>query len=319
MALQRHYPHLTFHAVRDSHCRTPQHAVSRMIAGLRIGVRGDPRIRLTFSVCDSRELARLVQSGYKQQWKSCLSLHRSMRASQAEVEVAELKPDAKFGFWVSLGQRGTGEETYIPRWEISYETPLGSSDEACRAEMYVMKPAYEIHECSPEDRHEIINTFLDAIDVTDDRWDYAYFEIADETEHMFGRAYNGQLGNPIRWHDAVRYRLWQVASGDEFDLIEARRKRHPCKAVYWGNFFGQGILDRLGGKRAFLKDFNAARRTLLAEDAWHRSIHSGVFVALSSDVLHSWYVTAPWLPPLSPHLRMAAWLWERLRSADLLL
>lgn len=186
--------------------------------------------------------------------------------------------------------------------------------------MLLMKAAYEITEMSAARRHRFIDAVVDALEVGDDGWEYAYIEMNDETEHAMANGYNSMLGSSIRWNDAIRYRLWQPCVESEAEAVRERRRQRPCKGVYWGNLFGPEILARLGGKDAFIAEFEAARDEAGSDGAWLREMRNGgVFFTLSGELLDCWHVTASPLISFSPALRMAVWLWDRLRNAGLLL
>lgn len=78
--------------------------------------------------------------------------------------------------------------------------------------------------------------------------------------------------------------------------------------------------SRLGGRDSFIAEFEAAGDDAGSDGDWLREMRNGgVFFTLSGELLDCWHVTASPLISFSPSLRMAVWLWDRLRNAGLLL
>lgn len=189
-----------------------------------------------------------------------------------------------------------------------------------RVDLVTMKDANEVIAVQPAVRASIVSKLLDALDEADGGWEYAYLEINDETENARGFAYSWTLGAALRWDALLKYRLWTGSIDVESESVLERRRQRPCKGVYWGNLFGPEILARLGGKDAFIAEFEAAREEAHSDGAWLREMRNGgVFFTLSGELLDCWHVTASPLISFSPSLRMAVWLWDRLRNAGLLL
>lgn len=291
---------------------------------MRLGLRKDRVATLSFSVRSAAESDQLIEAGYKLRrapehgvW--CHT--RRMKTSEIVRELSEIQANlAQDPASLSIGSKRAIDGSWIPRWFIMYDPNADIVEGRQRVDVVVMKNMDEMTGLSPAMRNTVVKALVDTLDCDDNAWEYAYLEVSDETENARGFAFTWTLGSMLRWNDIVRYRLWTGSVDVESESVLNRRRQRPCKGVYWGNLFGPEILSRLGGKDAFIAEFEAAREEAHSDGAWLREMRNGgVFFTLSGELLDCWHVTASPLISFSPSLRMAVWLWDRLRNAGLLL
>lgn len=107
---------------------------------------------------------------------------------------------------------------------------------------------------------------------------YALIDVAAAEDCYSGFAYVScfSLNNRLhRWAEHIRF-LYACSRG----------RRDQARGVYWGNYFGPAILERLGGRERFLARFREQ-----AQDAFGRpnahvwEFPNGVFVSLCFDPL----------------------------------
>ncbi|MGL6095829.1 MAG: hypothetical protein ACRC7O_08555 [Fimbriiglobus sp.] len=104
---------------------------------------------------------------------------------------------------------------------------------------------------------------------------YAFIDVAASEDCYSGFAYVScfSLNNRLhRWSEHIKF------------LYACTKRRDQARGVYWGNYFGPAILDRLGGRERFLTRFREQ-----AQDAYGRpnariwEFTNGVFVSLCMD------------------------------------
>jgi hypothetical protein len=104
---------------------------------------------------------------------------------------------------------------------------------------------------------------------------YALVDVAASEDCYSGFAYVScfSLNNRLhRWSEHIKF------------LYACTKRRDQARGVYWGNYFGPAILDRLGGRERFLARFREQ-----AQDAYGRpnariwEFTNGVFVSLCMD------------------------------------
>jgi hypothetical protein len=106
---------------------------------------------------------------------------------------------------------------------------------------------------------------------------YALVDVAASEDCYSGFAYVScfSLNNRMhRWSEQIKF------------LYSCTKRRDQARGVYWGNYFGPAILERLGGRERFLSRYREQAR-----DAYGRpnalvwEFTNGVFVSLCQDPL----------------------------------
>jgi hypothetical protein len=114
------------------------------------------------------------------------------------------------------------------------------------------------------------------------------FEILDRSQPFYGFVdldrtediYNGYPYGSIEIANAPMDRSVDQARW----LRSVNLKRHQARSVYWGNYFGNVILDKVGGREAFLsyyREKTTSRHGTPTVLIWEFT--NGVFVSLSED------------------------------------
>jgi hypothetical protein len=158
---------------------------------------------------------------------------------------------------------------------------------------------------------------LDAIERSGSVWRYGYMEIGDWHDIHGGSVYTTHLGNPVRWRQLLEYSVWQ-----HYGSIPRNYKiwqdKYPVKGVYWGNYFGPQILERIGGG-ARIKAYIDQRCSENPRNGWYRDMPGGaLFLALSDSISDAQYTFGT---SLIYHRAMenAVWLWSVLREANVMI
>jgi len=106
---------------------------------------------------------------------------------------------------------------------------------------------------------------------------YAFVDIAASEDCYSGFAYVScfSLNNRLhRWSEHIKF------------LYACAKRRDQARGVYWGNYFGPAILERLGGRDQFLTRYREqAQDTYGRSNAWVWEFTNGVFVSLCLDPL----------------------------------
>jgi hypothetical protein len=125
---------------------------------------------------------------------------------------------------------------------------------------------------------EIIDLLRQTLETADRHCPYyGLVDLARPEDAHAGLVYSSswELSMPIsRW---VENQSW---------LYNGCHKRDRARGIYWGNYFGQGILDRLGGREQFVAAYRA--KSTMADgsiDAHIWEFPNGVFLSLCLDPL----------------------------------
>ncbi|VTS00651.1 hypothetical protein [Tuwongella immobilis] len=106
---------------------------------------------------------------------------------------------------------------------------------------------------------------------------YALVDVAASEDCYSGFAYVScfSLNNRLhRWSEHIKW------------LYACSKQRDQARGVYWGNYFGAAILDRLGGRERFLTRFREQTQDAFGSpNARIWEFPNGVFVSLCMDPL----------------------------------
>ncbi len=106
---------------------------------------------------------------------------------------------------------------------------------------------------------------------------YGLFDLAASEDCYSGLVYtpNSSRNAPLhRWIEHLRF------------VHGSSNRRDQVRGLYWGNYFGPAILERLGGRERFLSGFRSEARDAFGQPTslvWEFT--NGVFVSLSLDPL----------------------------------
>jgi hypothetical protein len=151
------------------------------------------------------------------------------------------------------------------------------------------------------DPDEIIDLLRRTLEVADRHCPYyGLIDLARSEDAHAGMVYSPtwELSAPVnRWVENMNW------------LYNGCHKRDRVRGIYWGNYFGKRILDRLGGRQPFVEAFRANAR--MADDSLDAHVWefpNGVFLSLCLDPLGC----KPTLPMDILANQRLAWLHQRL-------
>lgn len=124
----------------------------------------------------------------------------------------------------------------------------------------------------------VVELFRKQLELCDQyRPPYAFVDVAASEDCYSGFAYVScfSLNNRLhRWSEHIKF------------LYACAKRRDQARGVYWGNYFGPAILNRLGGREQFLARFREhARDGFGRPNARIWEFTHGVFVSLCLDPL----------------------------------
>jgi hypothetical protein len=201
-------------------------------------------------------------------------------------------------------------------WLVASISPFGGDiEEALCTELRAVCLAEAITQRSGHQQHEWVNQIVDSIAEDTSSWDYGLIEIGDWSEIGEGGAYR-TTGNLMRWRQMLEYNVWQ-AHGMLPSKFKVWREKYPVKGVYWGNYFGPSILDRIGGAGR-LKAHIDEQCKEDPRNGWYRDMPGGaLFLALSDRISDAQYELGG-DPPMRA-MANAVWLWSVLREANVMI
>jgi len=212
-----------------------------------------------------------------------------------------------------------GGTTHVA-WQVSSHAPRNMPNDSPYTEVSAVclaDPFIDLlHAIPPARQRPQIEGLLDAIATEPTPWDYGYMELADWSEIREGRAYGIMMGNTVRWRQLIEYNVWQCY-GMQPSEYKTWHDKYPVKGVYWGNYFGPQLLERLGGADR-LKSHVDEECRLDKRCGWYRGMPGGaLFLALSDDIGHVAYVDGFSQPNRA--VTNAVWLWSVLREANVMI
>lgn len=202
-------------------------------------------------------------------------------------------------------------------WLVTSAAPTGADiEEHQLTEVYAVCLAEPITGKRTQDQAEWMEKILDGVAASSSAWRYGYIEIGDWSQIVEGNAYR-TTGNLMRWRQMLEYNVWQ-AHGMLPSGFKVWQEKYPVKGVYWGNYFGPRVLERIGGADR-LKAHIDERCKEDPRNGWYRDMPGGaMFLALSDRISDAQY------PPGGGQSAMRAmtngvWLWSVLREANVML
>jgi hypothetical protein len=124
----------------------------------------------------------------------------------------------------------------------------------------------------------VVELFRKQLELADQyRPPYAFVDVAASEDCYSGFSYVSyfSLNNRLhRWSEHIKF------------LYACTKRRDQARGVYWGNYFGPAILERLGGRARFLARFREQAQDAFGRpNAWVWEFANGVFVSLCMDPL----------------------------------
>ena len=200
----------------------------------------------------------------------------------------------------------TGAAPFADGYEEAPHTELSA---VCLAEPIVARHARE--------QTQWVQGVLEAVAASPTAWEYGYVEIGDWSEILEGGAYQATMGNLLRWRQMLEYNVWQ-AHGMLPSGFNIWREKYPVKGVYWGNYFGPRVLERIGGTER-IKAHIDERCKEDPRNGWYRDMPGGaLFLALSDRISDALYLPGGGQSAMRA-MTNAVWLWSVLREANVML
>lgn len=213
-------------------------------------------------------------------------------------------------------RRSTDDPYQHAAWHVEVDTPSPFCDDSPLTEMNAICAAAPIIARDPTQQSEWVKAILESACVGESPWDYGYIEIGDWMDLCEGRAYTPHMGDLVRWRRQLEYCVWEC-----YGMLPANYKKwqqkYPVKGVYWGNYFGPAVLDRIGGSDR-LKALIDERRAEDKRNGWYMDAPGGAFFVALSDRLSD----AAYDFNASLHNRAinnGVYLWEILREANVMI
>ena len=107
------------------------------------------------------------------------------------------------------------------------------------------------------------------------RPNYGFIDIARPEETFAGCAYTSPWYRRLPLHRYMEHARW---------IASAAEKRDEARSVFWGNYFGPRLLEKLGGREQFLEEWREATRLVDGSaTALIWEFEHGVFIGLSKN------------------------------------
>jgi hypothetical protein len=203
-------------------------------------------------------------------------------------------------------------------WIVSGANPFADGHEESPAtEIHAVCLAQPILSLGAAEQTRWVHRVLDGVAVSGTSWDYGYIEMGDWSEILEGGAYTATMGSLLRWRQMLEYNVWQ-AHGMLPSGFTIWRDKYPVKGVYWGNYFGPRVLERIGGAGR-LKAYIDERCKEDPRNGWYRDMPGdALFLALSDRISDAQYLPGGSQSSMRA-MTNAVWLWSVLREANVMI